>query len=216
MARVEMAPAGSNGPVKSEPPSERKKLEPVVKGKRKKKSAGKLLMDSFIHEDSQSISEFIVYDVVIPALKDMFFEMITGSSSRILFGDDRGSRTYRGASRGVVVNNTDKYHSSYKTTPQAPPWRQDPREGRKVAGSNRTTTDDVVVSSRQEGLEVLERLQDYLDVYSDVPVAVLNDLTGITSEPMDEKYGWRDLRGADVKYIRGEWVIIMPRAIYLD
>lgn len=192
---------------------ERPKVSQItsVPGKRRKKSSLERLVKSFINDDSESVAEFIVYDILIPRIKDMLYEIVTGSSSRILYGGDRARPSKPGYS------NTSRYHDSYRGKPSVP-WRDDiPETTRKVARSARSySSDDVEVESREKGLEILHDMSNYIELYGDMPVAVLNDFCGISSEPMDEKYGWTDISRAAVRYIRGKWVIVMPKAEYLD
>ena len=50
-------------------PSERKKVEPVVKGiVKKKKNNARALANTFISEDMQKVKSYVLMDVLIPAV----------------------------------------------------------------------------------------------------------------------------------------------------
>lgn len=72
--------------------------------------------------------------------------------------------------------------------------------------------DEIILPTRVEADQVLERMFDLLDKYEIVTVADLYDLVGVDSNYTDEKYGWEDLRGADVDRLsRGGYLLDLPR-----
>jgi hypothetical protein len=71
--------------------------------------------------------------------------------------------------------------------------------------------DEIVLESRGEAEEVLDRMFDLLSRYDSVSVADLYELTGIQSAHTDQKWGWPDLRGSQVTRTRtGGYVIDLP------
>lgn len=67
----------------------------------------------------------------------------------------------------------------------------------------RQSFDEIIIPSRQEAEEVLDRLFDLISKYDTATVADLYELTGLSSSHTDHKWGWEELRGASVGRIRG-------------
>ena len=101
--------------------------------------------------------------------------------------------------------------------------------GKYYDGNNRSSTntrassysgyvyDDVILSNRAEAQEVLDRLDEIMDTYGLVRVADLNELLGIVGAPYtDNKYGWTNIRNANIVRVREGWMIKMPRAVPID
>jgi hypothetical protein len=76
--------------------------------------------------------------------------------------------------------------------------------------------DDVVVNSRGEAEDVLTRMDELISAYGLVSVADLYDLVGITGNYTNNKYGWTDIRSAQVVPVRGGFLIKLPRALPLN
>jgi hypothetical protein len=63
--------------------------------------------------------------------------------------------------------------------------------------------DEIVINTRPEAEEVLDRMFDLISKYDAVAVSDLYELTGITATHADHKWGWDDLRGSNVGRVRG-------------
>ncbi len=69
-------------------PVEEKTVKPVVEGKVKpvKKSAGKRFMESIGVEDGRTVGDYLVWDVIIPAMKDTISEVFKKGIDAFLYG----------------------------------------------------------------------------------------------------------------------------------
>lgn len=192
---------------KKESQLEEKRVEKVVTGKviTKKKSGFSKFAGEFISEDAKNIKNYVIGDVLIPAFKKAISDIITDGIDIILYGGNGRSGSRRGPSDRV------SYRSYY-----------DDRGGR---ASDRLTTryssnsysyDDIVLDSRGEAEEVLARMDELMDTYGLVRVADLKDLVGITGSYTDNKYGWTNIRNAEIVHVRDGWMIKMPRAVAID
>ena len=76
--------------------------------------------------------------------------------------------------------------------------------------------DDIILDSRGEAEEVLTRMDELMDTYGLVRVADLYDLVGITGNYTDNKYGWTNIRNAEILRVREGYMIKMPRAVPID
>ena len=192
-------------------PPERETVEKVITGEvtRRRRSLGARLFGSTISEDSGTIAGFILTEVLIPAARSMASDtvnMITDAISqgmeRAIFGD---ARPRRGNRPGYT--NYTTYSSRFGNgRPQA-----DPRP--ELSRQQRATHDfsDIIISSRADAEDVLDRLRDLISTYEVATVSDLYDLVGLTGEFTDDKWGWYDLRSASVRAIRGGYLLHLPR-----
>lgn len=186
-----------------------KKVEKVIKGKvkKQKKSFGKKMMETFIGDDIPDVGAYILHDVLVPAAKNLAVEIVEGIKVNIeiaLFGEKR-SRSYRDKSRTYV--SYDKY------------GKDDRRDGRRDMSSRDRAThnfDDIILESRGEAEEVLDRLIDLIQDYGQASVSDLYDLVGITGTFADNKYGWTDLRSATTTRGREGYVLKLPKPRVID
>lgn len=189
---------------KEERRSEEKKLEKVVKGKVKvrKKSELSKLADAFVLEDASKVVNHIATDVLIPSMKKILYDMITDGIDMFLFGGTGGAKRRSNADRVSYNNYYDRNRSS---------------EGHRSYGSVRKTFDDIILDSRVEAEDVLERMDELIGMYGVVSIADLNELVGITGQYTDNKYGWTSLRSADIVRLNGGgYLLKLPRAMPID
>jgi hypothetical protein len=70
---------------------------------------------------------------------------------------------------------------------------------------------DIILASRADAEDVLDRLRDLINQYEMATVSDLYDLVGLTGEFTDDKWGWYDLRSAAVQAVRGGYLLRLPR-----
>jgi len=200
---------------------EDRKVEKVVSGKviKKKKSVGKRAVETFFGDDFESVKDFVIQDVLIQAAKSMICDMVGwgGAAEMLLFGDKRGgSRYYRGRDTKQTSHRVN--YGSYSSTSTNDRTRDARREMSRTS-KTRHDFDEIVLETRGEAEEVLERLVDLTIDYDFASVADLYDLVGITPEFTDDKWGWADLSTASVGRVRGSrggYIINLPRTQPLD
>lgn len=184
-----------------------KKVERVTSGKvvKQKKSLGKKFTETFLGDNIESVSSYIIYDVIIPAAKNMVSDTVSNGIEMLLFGQTRGSRTRRDRDKSYV-----SYSNYYNDRDRDKP--------RQVSQRNRArhNFDDIILESRGEAEEVLSHLVDLTEDYGMASVADLYDLVGVTSNFTDNKYGWDNLASGRVVPVRGGYLLELPRPIVLD
>lgn len=182
-----------------------KKVEkPVVSGKMRKKSEISKLSDVFLADDIGSVGSFIVSDVIIPTVKNLFYDIVDNSLKMALFGE-RGGRSSGRAKRSGEYISYDKMS------------RRDDRDYRDEPVRTRHRYNDIEYDSRGEAEMVLEQMEAIIDSYGHVSVADLYDLADVTGEYTDHKYGWTNLRSAEIFRNRyGAYVIKFPKAMPLN
>ncbi len=185
---------------------EEKKVEKVVTGvvKTKKKSKINNFMGNIISEDAKSVKSYVFGEVLIPAIKKAISDIVTDGIDIILYGESRG-RNKRSTADRVSYRN---YYDDRSSRP-----RMNERQA-IMAGSY--SYDDIILSNRGEAEDVLARMDELMDTYGLVRVADLYDLVGITGNYTDNKYGWTNIRNADIIRVRDGYMIKMPRAVPID
>lgn len=178
---------------------EGKRAEKIVRGKVKtKKNDMRKLTDMFISEDAANVKSYILMDVLVPAIKKAIYDIVVNSLDMSLFGGRGGRRS-----------TADKV--SYRD------YNSVSRRDERTYGSSRTTSgysyDDIILETRGEAEAVLARMDEIMEEYEIVRVADLYDLVGVTGEHTDNKYGWTNIRNAEVERVRDGYRIKMPRAL---
>lgn len=184
---------------------EKKKVEKIVNGsvKSKKKNNIQRFADVFVSEDIDNVKSYILMDVLVPAVKKAISDIVTNGIDMMLYGETRRKK------KSSMSSNE-------------PYWRHyDDRNGRKNYGSNRTRNyynyDDIILDDRGEAEEVLTRMDELIDTYGIVSVADFYDLVGYNNGSYtDNKYGWTDIRNAQVVHVRDGYLIKLPKALPLD
>lgn len=181
-----------------------KKVEKVVTGKvvTRKPSKFRKLTDEFISEDAKNVKTYVVGEVLIPAVKKAISDIVTDGIDMILYGESR-----KGSKRST--SDRVSYRNYYDRDSRAS------RDVRSTAGSG-YSYDDIILDTRSEAEDVLTRMDELMETYGLVRVADLYDLVGVTGSYTDNKYGWTNIRNAEVVRVRDGYMIKMPRAVPID
>ena len=174
----------------------------VVQGavKTKKKSGARKLADVFIEEDIREVKSYAVEGVLVPLIKKAFCEAIKATADAIFMGG--------AASRGRSSESKVSYRSYY-----------DGGERRSYETSktrSRFDYDDIVFETRGDAEAVLDAMLDCIDRYKFVTVADLYDLADRSAPYTSSKYGWLNLRSAEVIRVRDGYIIKLPKASPID
>lgn len=196
-------PSNSN---KSKDKQTRPEVQKITKGKvvKKKKSLGTRFKDTFFGEEVDSVSDYIVHDVLVPAIKNLIYDTVTGGLDLKLFGQMRtGSRTVRNKGKSYV-----SYNNMYSSRDRQP--------ARTAVNRVTHNFDDIILETRGDAEEVLSMLVDLIEDYGMASVADLYDSVGVTSNFTDRKYGWTNLASASVSRVRDGYLLSLPRTTLLE
>ncbi len=189
-------------PTTSDLEVDRPKIEKVVQGKvtTHKKSVFKKIGESFTGDDAQTVGQYLVLEVLVPALKAMLSDATTEGVNRLLFGGQRP-----GAARRSSFGGYSQPHTNYANI----------STGRAELSRRARATHDfreISFESRTEALMALDVITDFADKYDAATVSDLYDAVGITSDYTDKKYGWTrsDLKDARVVRYRNGYLLEMP------
>lgn len=184
-----------------------KNITPVTSGAtRRRKSLRKQFSETFVAGDMKTAIRYVLFDVLLPAAKDMIVEAGSQGIEKLIFGDSRrrGSRMPPSGPTGHVSYNRYSMGGSG-------PQRAISRQARA-----RHNFDEIVLDQRAEAEEVIDRLFDLVSRYESASVADLYELVGLASNHTDHKWGWTDLMGAGVSRIRGGYLLDLPEPEPLD
>lgn len=179
---------------------EPKKVERVTSAKveRRRRPLGKQFKETFIGGNAKTAFEYMITGVIIPAVQDMMIDAFQGGFERLVRGE--GHRLRRGAAPPSAYGRVN-YGQPYQQQSQTMPQQQ--TTGISRQSKARHDFGELVIQSRGEAEEVLERLFDILNKYETVTVADLYELTGIAPTHTDHKWGWTDLSGSQLDRLRG-------------
>ena len=178
-------------------PVEREKVEKVVSGtvKTKKKNGFRKFFSNIIAEEGSNLKNYIVEDVVIPSVK----KAISDTIDMVLYGDSR---------RGNRVNASKISYRSYYDRPY-----DDPRPRDTGLARSGYSFDEVILDSRGDAEQVISQMGDLIETYGMASVADMYDLVGISCDYTANKYGWTNIRNAEVVRTRDGYMLKMPKAL---
>ena len=190
----------------AKPAVERKVQRVVTSGKAKTRTNnGRKLADIFISEDAANIKSYIFMDVLVPAIKKAISDIVTDGVSMLLYGGKGSSRSSDRVSAAPKVS----YRSYYDDG-------RDRRDG--YSAKVRFDYADISFPSRGDAEAALDQMINILDHYPFVTVADLYEMAGLEREcpHTANKYGWTNLRSADVMRVSDGYVLKLPKAMPID
>lgn len=184
------------------------KLEKVVTGevRQRKQPLGKRMAETFLGGDAKSVANYVLFDVLIPSAKDMFSDAISQGFDRMLYGD--GARSGRRGARSISEPRTGHVNYNRMSTTAR---REDPRQPLSRQARATHDFDQILLATRAEADEVLERMQDVVDRYEVVSVHDLYELVGETPQFSDAQWGWDSLVGARAVRDGGGYLLDLPK-----
>lgn len=75
---------------------------------------------------------------------------------------------------------------------------------------------DVAFETREKAEKILEQMNEEIDRYGFVTVADYKELCGVAGDYKDNKYGWTNIRDAEVTRVRAGYSIRFPRVLAVD
>lgn len=191
---------------KPEAPKE-KVVESVINGDEfvsRRRSLFKKITDIIFNGDLKEVTTFIKDDVLIPALKEMIFEVGSKGLDMMLFG---------GSSRSVSKQSNQTYISYNNYSKRSGPETRQ-RSVRRV--EEKSDDEELIFRERGPAELVLEKLYAIFEEYHIVTKADLNDILNRSGNFTDNNWGLTDMSGACVERVRGGYLLKLPRWKHLD
>lgn len=193
---------------------ERKPVEKITTGEVliQKPSVGQKFKSLFVAESFRTVKNHVIFDVFIPALRDMMFDGLSQGARRMMYGERAVQRGYR-ASHVTYNSPVQRGYSSMAGRDNLD--RSGLTPGRlgapPVSASRQSINTGIVLSTKDEADGVLEHMTDILDKYGSVTVGDLYHMVGLSATHVDEAWGWSDLRNAQVNQIREGYLLDLPQ-----
>ena len=163
-----------------------------------------------ISSTAEDVKQYLIWDVIVPALKAMIVDAITKGANAIFYGDQKRSESNVRRDRGKSYVEYDR--ASYKD--DYVPWREDrSRASRSAAAFD---SYDHPFRKRETAEQVLEHMFALASESGYVTVADFYELSGKTSLRTDVYWGWHSIDGARVEERSRGWTIILPPPRQLD
>lgn len=201
---MDQFPPNSNRMRETEP---REQIKAVTSAEtvRRKRGLGRQFKETFFSGSGREAFSYMIEEVVVPAIRDMFHDAMQSGIDRLIYGESR--RAHR---TGSPLGSPNVGHVAYNrmsTSSTSAPSRSISRQARA-----RHNFDELIISNHADANEVLDQMFEILSRWGHVTVANLYDLTGIESTHVDMKWGWTNLRGARaVRTRQGGYLLDLPR-----
>src|SRR5687768_12887845 len=206
-------PGNSKMPRPKAPETEsEKKVESVVVNEveTRKKSLFKRFTKLFIGGDSKTVFQYVISEVLVPQAKDMITEAASQGFERFIYGESRSPRRHSGPGRS---GSGPVQYNRYAVRGNNPIGRAAGENIRQPVQPRTQVVDDIFLATRVEAETVLDRLYDLLKQYECASVADLHSLVGLSSNYTDQKWGWTDLHGSQVRRVRDGYILELPNTV---
>ena len=192
---VPTRPEGSY-PGNSDRAKEKKEIVSVAKARVKRESTAKKVVGEIIREDARSVGETVLWDVIIPTVKNLISDTVTRGIESMLYGGDSRPR-----SRSSYSDYSG--YSRPKGTRDRPAERRERRSARHAEPER----NEIIFDTRSDANDVIDRMSDLIDQYGQVSLADLNALIGASSNFIDDTWGWTDMGSFDVRQVRDGFML---------
>lgn len=180
----------------------KKEIKRVSGATKIKSNPGRVLKSSLINSDVDDIKQYVIFDVLLPALKKTLWEIISNGSHMMIFG----SKSSGSSSGAKQESNRVSYRSYYDTKSYEPS---------RVSARQNYAYNDIVFDTKYSAEECLEQMCDIIENYDVVSIAELYEIAGLDSVPTDHNYGWQNLAQARIDRDRDGWIIKFPKVVVI-
>lgn len=199
-----------NAKVKEE--KEQHEVKPVVQGKmtKRKTPTAKRLRESLGLEETRTVGDYLVWDVLIPAAKEMVADLVKKGIDVFLYGGT-GSYASGNPKKGTSRVSYEGYYSKNRNSNGS-------YKDRRASYNPRSTLDfrEFVFDDKRDADMVLNELCEIVDVYGFAKVSDFYDLVGENERNFTMAgYGWEALGTASVERVRDGWIVDLPRPVAL-
>lgn len=165
--------------------------------KPKKPTFGDKLKGCFFEGEVETVSDYIVFDVIVPAIKSTIVNVVCGGIESLVNGKVSTNRP------SARPNYTQYSGPRARPNYYAAPVRQDT-----------SRAPEYEYETEEDAYAVLEQMNDILGEYEWVRIADYKEASGIRPDSYDYAWGWNDLRSASVRRNRnGGFFIDLPRPL---
>lgn len=179
------------------------------KVKLKERTFPQKVRSAFIADDVVNIKDYIVFDVVIPAIKTTFRNLIVNTIDLSLFGKVGGGKRDRGGNDTYIA-----YERAYGGRGGGERMYSPRPQTRDNGSIDVREIDRVWFETEQEANDVIYMCREIYDANAGVlSVAEFLDAAQMKTSPIHHKWGWIDISHASAEpYPDGSgWYVNLPR-----
>jgi hypothetical protein len=196
------------------PAEERPNIKRVTTAESVKRSRGlgRKFKETFVLGTSRDAADYMITEVVIPAVKNTMIEALQGGIERLFNGETNRVRRYSSAPSGYPAAG----HYNYAGISKA---QAAPTQPHRLSTRSQTLQDfgEIVIDSLRDANDVVEQMYEILSRFEVVLVSDLYAMTGIQSSHVDRKWGWTSLPGLKpVRTRDGRYVLSLPEPVLLS
>jgi hypothetical protein len=196
-----------------EPTEEKRVISKVISGgvTAKKKSLWSKAKVAFFGEETIDVGEYLMYDVLIPSAKELVDSLISSIKDAYLWGGRSSTSNSRiNRNGGNSVFNYNSISSVRRNVVNSLNSRQAAPQPRV-----RVNLDDLVFDKRVDAEEVLANLRFLIEKYHVAGVSDLYGLIDMPTEYTDQRWGWDELRTAEIRRVRTGYLLVLPQPIVI-
>lgn len=172
---------------------------------KKKKPLGSKLKEFFFAQDARSVAGYVVMEVLMPAARDLAYDMISKGAGRMMYGE-RGGRMPSGAPgmRPMYHEPVNRGVRGAMTVPYGQRQFQPQQMGLMAPA------DEFVLTNREDAEVIIDALNEEIQLYGFVDMYRLKVMLGLPATFTDQRLGWENLRGARMVQHREGWLMELP------
>lgn len=161
------------------------------------------VVDEFVKEDAPTVAKSLWKRVLVPAVRQTTYDMVTNGARMFLWGSSGGGSERRPNDQPRERYSYSQYYD-YK--------RDRDRDQEPVGYKGRPRYDAMVFTNEQDAVALLNDLKDILERYKRVSVLKMFDLLEMDCDHTLENWGWRDLTSADIVPVEDGFWLKLPKA----
>ena len=164
----------------------------------------------FFEEDLPTVKRSLIKHVIIPGIKDLFYDIFVSGVERTLYGDSTRSVSTRIKNAGgSLVRN---YSAVSDTRRRVADAQEDV--------SSKFSYKDIIMRDRASAQALLDIMQEAIKTYNNVSIAELYDAIGDeeakeSMEYTDNYWGWTNLDSARIQRVAKGYWLILPKPVSL-
>lgn len=187
--------------------SKEKKIERVELQSKviaRKKPLGSRFKTLFFGGQLDSAARYVGAEILLPAFRNLVVDATSKGIEKIVYGDSAYPTRPR----------TPSYHPrvTYNTPINRGPIRPNLPDQPNRMTRARSDDTELIFGSRSDAELVLDKLNDIIDQFVVASVADLNEIVGIPTTHIDNKWGWDTVRFAEIRQTRDGFVLNLPQA----
>jgi hypothetical protein len=187
----------------SSPPEKKiERLELESKVVSRKKPIGARVKSVFFGGEFDSAVRYIGAEVLLPAFRNLLVDATTKGIERMVYGESNYPRQRTPEYRPRVTYNSPINRGPRANIPDQPSRPQRARHD----------DTEIVFGSRGDAELVLDRMQDIIEQYVVASMGDLNEIVGLPTSPIDNKWGWDNVRHAEIRQTRDGFILNLPPA----